>query len=51
MADLKEWMEAERGKLSKPPPVAKAMDYMLKRWALFARFLDNGRICPTNNAA
>ena len=51
LADLKEWMEAERGKLSKHAPVAKAMDYMLKRWALFARFLDDGRICLTNNAA
>ena len=27
------------------------MDYMLKRWGSFARFLDDGRICPTNNAA
>ena len=31
--------------------VAKAMDYMLKRWDGFARFLDDGRICLTNNAA
>ena len=23
---------------------------MLRRWDLFARFLDNGRICLTNNA-
>lgn len=26
------------------------MDYMLKRWPTFARFLDDGRICLTNNA-
>ena len=30
---------------------ARAMDYMLKRWPSFARFLDDGRICLTNNAA
>jgi transposase len=30
---------------------AKAMDYMLKRWPAFTRFLDDGRICLTNNAA
>ena len=24
---------------------------MLRRWELFARFLDDGRICLTNNAA
>ena len=27
------------------------MDYMLKRRALFTRFLEDGRICLTNNAA
>jgi hypothetical protein len=27
------------------------MDYMLKRWVSFARFLGDGRICLTNNAA
>ena len=27
------------------------MDYMLKRWARLHRFLDDGRICLTNNAA
>ena len=51
LADLKEWMQAERAKLSKHSPVAKAMDYMLRRWEPFARFLDDGRICLTNNAA
>ena len=36
---------------SRHADVAKAMDYMLKRWAAFTRFLDDGRICLTNNAA
>ena len=31
-ADLETWMRAERGKLSRHADVAKAMDYMLKRW-------------------
>jgi transposase len=31
--------------------VAKAMDYMLKRIEVFTRFLDDGRICLSNNAA
>ena len=26
------------------------MDYMLKRWPAFTRFLDDGRICLSNNA-
>ena len=38
-------------RLSRHADVAKAMDYMLKRWDAFTRFLDDGRICLTNNAA
>ena len=49
--DLEAWMRSERAKLSRHNDVAKAMDYMLKRWATFTRFLDDGRICLTNNAA
>ena len=49
--DLHAWMAEERKKLSGNNDVAKAMDYMLKRWTSFARFLDDGRICITNNAA
>jgi hypothetical protein len=49
--DLKTWMVQERAKLSRGNEVAKAMDYMLKRWPAFARFLDDGHICLTNNAA
>lgn len=45
------WMTAERAKLSRHNEVAKAMDYMLKRTQAFTRFLDDGRICLSNNAA
>ena len=31
--------------------VAKAIDYSLKRWDGLTRFLDDGRLCMTNNAA
>jgi transposase len=44
-------MRAERAKLSRHCEVAKAMDYVLKRWAAFTGFLDDRRICLTNNAA
>ena len=44
-------MRAERAWLSRHADVAKAMDYMLKRWAAFTRFLGDGRICLTNSAA
>ncbi len=51
VAGLEGWMRAERAKLSRHAAVAKAIDYMLTRWGAFARFLHDGRICLTNNAA
>ena len=51
VAELEIWMRQERAKLSRHDDLAKAMDYMLKRWAAFTRFLDDGRVCLTNNAA
>src|SRR5216683_218669 len=51
VADLERWIRTERARLSRHADVAKAMDYMLKRWPAFTRFLDDGRICLSNNAA
>jgi len=51
VADLESWMREQRAKLSGGNDLAKAMDYMLKRWTAFTRFLDDGRICLSNNAA
>ena len=44
VASLEAWMREQRAKLSRGNDVAKAMDYMLKRWSAFTRFLDDGRI-------
>lgn len=49
--DLHAWMMEHRADLSRHADVAKAMDYMLKRWDAFTEFLRDGRICLTNNAA
>ena len=49
--DFIAWLKRERAKLSRHNDVAKAMDYMLKRIDAFKRFLDDGRICLSNNAA
>ena len=51
--DLRDWMQAERDTMSRHNPIAKAIAYMFKkdRWEAFTRFLDDGRICLTNNAA
>ena len=37
--------------MSKNSDTGKAIDYSLKRWVALARFLDDGRLCMTNNAA
>ena len=49
--DMHEWLKRERATLSRSSEVIGAMDYMLKRWDGFARFLEDGRVCLTNNAA
>ncbi|MBV8167096.1 MAG: IS66 family transposase [Alphaproteobacteria bacterium] len=51
VAELAQWMRAERARVSRHAEIAKAIDYMLKRWPAFTRFLDVGHICLTNNAA
>jgi transposase len=48
---LKAWMRTERARLSRHADIAKPIDYMLKRWPAFTRFLDDGRICLSNKAA
>jgi len=51
VADLRAWMFQHRAEMSPGAKTAKAMDYMLKRWDAFSRFLTDGRICLSNNAA
>jgi transposase len=51
LTGLEEWLREERARLSRSASVAKPIDYVLRRWDQFARFLDDGRICLTNNAA
>jgi hypothetical protein len=51
LAALEAWLREERSRLSRSASVAKPIDYMLKRWQRFARFIDDGRVCLTNNAA
>ena len=48
---LEAWLREERARLSRSASVVEPIDYMLKRWDRFAQFIDDGRICLTNNAA
>jgi transposase len=51
LATLEGWLREQRARLSNSSAVAKPIDYMLRRWDRFARFIEDGRICLTNNAA
>lgn len=51
MAELHTWLTSQLARLSRNHDLAKAINYMLRRWDAFTRFLDDGRICLTNNAA
>lgn len=51
ITELESWLRAQRGRVSKNSETGKAIDYSLKRWAALTRFLDDGRLCMSNNAA
>ncbi|MEG8223963.1 IS66 family transposase [Sphingomonas sp. HH69] len=48
---LKAWFDTQRKTLSRHDPVAQAIAYFLNDWEGFTTFLEDGRICLTNNAA
>jgi transposase len=51
LAALEAWLRDQRSRLSRSSAVAEPIDYMLRRWDRFVRFVDDGRVCLTNNAA
>src|SRR5665213_2757022 len=51
VADLEIWMRQQQALLSTKNDTAKAINYLFNGWAAFTRFLDDGRVCLTNNAA
>jgi transposase len=51
VADLEVWLRQHLALLSSKSDTAKAINYSLTRWKAFTRFLDDGRICLSNNAA
>jgi transposase len=48
---LETWLREQRRKLSARNEIAKAIQYSLNRWTALTRFLDDGRLCMSNNAA
>ena len=51
MTELHDWLNAQLGKISRNHDLAKAINYMLRRWDAFTLFLADGRACLSNNAA
>jgi transposase len=51
MVQLESWLREQRAKLSPNSETAKAINYILNRWIALTRFLDDGRLCISNNAA
>ena len=49
--DLHSWLTRQLARLSRNHDLAKAINYILRRWPAFTRFLNDGRVCITNNAA
>ncbi|MFO1036162.1 MAG: IS66 family transposase [Geminicoccaceae bacterium] len=51
LAELEPWLRQQQERLSRRSEVGKAIAYTTKRWATLTRFMNDGRICLTNNAA
>ena len=51
VARLHVYLQEQRPKFARSHDLAKGMDYMLKRWPAFTLFLNDGRVCLSNNAA
>jgi transposase len=49
--ELQRWLREQRAQVSKNSETGKAIDYSLKRWSALTRFLEDGRLCMSNNAA
>jgi transposase len=51
VVELENWLREQRSRVSKNSETGKAINYSLKRWLALTRFLDDGRLCMSNNAA
>lgn len=51
LAPVTVYLEEKQFSFSRTHDLHKAIRYMLKRWPAFTLFLDDGRVCLSNNAA
>jgi transposase len=50
-AELEPWLRQQQERLSRRSEIGRAIAYTTKRWAALSRFLSDGRVCLSNNAA
>jgi transposase len=48
---LEAWLREQRARVSGQSKISQAIACSLTRWVALTRFLDDGRICMSNNAA
>src|SRR3954462_7241275 len=51
VAELEAWLRAQHARVSPKSETGKAIAYALNQWKALTRFLEDGRICLSNNAA
>jgi transposase len=51
LGELEPWLQHQLERLSRRSEVGKAIAYTTKRWTRLTRFMNDGRICLSNNAA
>jgi transposase len=51
VAELEAWLRARHERVSRKSDIGKAIAYALNHWTALTRFLGDGRICLSNNAA
>jgi transposase len=49
--ELEAWLRVQYERVSRKSDVGKAIAYALNHWQALTRFLEDGRICMSNNAA
>ena len=51
VAELEAWLRAQHARVSPKSETGKAIAYALNHWEALTRYLGDGRICMSNNAA
>ena len=49
--ELEAWLRVQHARVSRKSEIGKAIAYALNHWKALTRFLEDGRICMSNNAA